>query len=123
MFSKRDKVKELAIYLISGASMQYTVSKNPYYQPHGVAYAKKFSFSSDGINVSFNKWVVDNYADASRMKLDGYQYNGRLIGGVNIVSKMYGTSTFYGNDARDIINACEYAQTTKLPEIDICNHR
>ena len=102
-----DRLKELTIYLVTSANVQHNVTDNKHYPPHGVAYAKRFSYSAGDLYVTFDKWVVDNFETASKMELDGCKYNGRLIGGVTVLSKKLGSCMFYGEKAKEIVSACE----------------
>ena len=95
MFTNRDKIKEQVEFFINNKETQCLISRNPNYEP-----------------VIYNKWFVECYDVAKQMNLPGCEHHGKLVKGTGVtaLSKKMGIYTFYGKDANEIINACEFGR-------------
>ena len=114
-----DKLKEFVMFLAMSKDLQCCISDTQPSKQHGVAYLKSFSYSIGDLLITYNKYVVENYEDAKRMGLEGCDYHDKLIGGVMVLSKKFGSKTFYGKNARDIINTCEDSYNKILFEREV----
>lgn len=116
MFSKRERLKELAEYLVSAEDTEYSCDFNDNYKSHGIARVKTHRYSTYGLQVIYEKWFVEGYELASKMGLSGCELHDKLVAGtgVTVVSKKFGSDVFYGRSATDIINACEMPGTRNI---------
>lgn len=116
MFSKRNKVKELAIYFAKTPNVSCLISDNKKYEPVGVSVVKTYKYQVNGIEILYNKWFVEAYEYAKQMNLPGCEHHDKLVkgSGVYVSSPEFGLLVFYGKDAQDIIDACESGCDTNL---------
>ena len=96
MFTQRDKIKELAEYMVKDENTQCLIFRNTNY--------------------------VEGFELAKKMELPGTERHGKLVkgSGVMVSSKKSGTYTFYGKDALSIKNACELNRD--MESLIISNH-
>lgn len=109
MFTQRDKIKELAGYMVRDKNTQCFVFRNVNYKPDGVSEVVTCEYTIKDIRIVYNEWFVEGFELASKMKLPGTEKHGQLVkgSGVIISTNNKGTYTFYGYDAISIKNACE----------------
>lgn len=109
MFSKRERLKELAEFLVSTENTEFSSDFNDSYEKRGVARVKIYRYSISDLQIIYEKWFVECYELASKMGLPGCELHDKLVAGtgVMILSKQLGSEIFYGHNATDIINACE----------------
>ena len=109
-FTTHDKAKEMAIYVAECPDTKMNIENTPEFSLNGVAMVKTFSYTNGLTQIKYNKWIVENAKMAEQMKLPGYEKHNRLVQGsaVRVLSKRFDhIFNFYGEDAKDIINACE----------------
>lgn len=84
-----------------------------------MATVKLFQYNGADIVVQYKKWIVEGYDFASKMKLPGYKQHNKLLLHfvVDVFSKKIGHYSYVGQDAKDIINACEKPRTDKILEM------
>lgn len=116
MFTKHNKVKELAVYFAKTPDISCLVSVNKKYEPIGVATVKSYIYEVNGIKVFYNKWFVEAFESAKQMDLPGCEHHNKLVkgSGVLVSTPKFGNTVFYGKDAQDIIDAYEYVLYTPL---------
>jgi len=116
MFSRRNKVKELAVYFAKTPDVSCLVTDNKNYEPVGVSVVKSYKYQVNGIEILFNKWFVEAFESAKQMNLPGCEHHDKLVkgSGVCVSSPNFGRLVFYGKDAQDIIDACESGCSTQL---------
>ena len=109
MFTQRDKIKELAEYMVRDKNTQCLIFRNTNYQPNGVSEVITCEYSINNIRIVYNEWFVAGFELASKMKLPGTERHGQLVKGSGVIvsTKNKGPYTFYGRDALSIKNACE----------------
>ena len=109
MFTQRDKIKELAEYLVQDKDTQCIAFKNTKYKPFGVSEVITCEYSIKNLRIVYNEWFVEGFELASKMKLPGTEHHGTLVkgSGVTVTTKGKVPYTFYGKDALSIKNACE----------------
>ena len=109
MFTQRDKIKELAEFLVKGEATQCLAFRNTNYQPRGVSEVITCEYSIKTLRIVYNEWFVEGFELANKMKLPGTEYHGKLVkgSGVTVTTKDKGPYTFYGKDALSIKDACE----------------
>jgi len=111
MFTKKDKIKELTEYSIKKPATQFCVSKNNKYPQIGVSIVVNCTYanSDDDIMVTYKKHFVECYDMAKSMNLVGCEQHNKLVrgSGVNVISKHFAPTVFYGKSAYEIIDACE----------------
>lgn len=112
MFTNRDKIKEQVEFFINNKETQCLISRNPNYEPVGVSIVLTYKYDIRDIEVIYNKWFVECYDVAKQMNLPGCEHHGKLVKGTGVtaLSKKMGIYTFYGKDANEIINACEFGR-------------
>ena len=116
MFTKRNKVKELAVYFAKTPDVSCLITDNKNYEPVGVSVVKSYKYQVNGIEILFNKWFVEAFESAKQMNLPGCEHHDKLVkgSGVCVFSPQFGRLIFYGKDAQDIIDACESGCDTNL---------
>ena len=109
MFTQRDKIKELAEYLVQDKNTQCLIFRNTNYQPSGVSEVITCEYSIKNMRIVYNEWFVEGFELAKKMELPGTERHGRLVKGSGVIvsTKKHGPYTFYGHDAISIKNACE----------------
>lgn len=118
--TRRQRLKELAEFLVRGPYTEVSSFFNTDYKNHGEARAKTYVYSISDLHISYTKWFVENYETALKMGLKGCECHDSLIGGtgVTIVSKRFGYEVFYGQGAQDIIKACEMGPDIPLDMLE-----
>lgn len=110
MFTQRDKIKELAEYLVKNENTQCLIFKNTNYGIKDCAEVLTCEYTTPkNIKIVYNEWFVEGFEMAKKMALPGIEKHGKLVkgsGGV-VSSRKTGSFTFYGKDALSIKNACE----------------
>ena len=104
---------------MASPSVQMTVSDTQITNPdmaNNVAKVKLFKYNNEDILVQYKKWIVESYNLASQMELPGYKRHNELVkgSGVDVLSKKIGADIFYGQEAQDIIKACETPRIDKI---------
>ena len=113
MFTRKDRLKELAEYFGACPDAVVTAVFNDKYPDHakkyGIARRKTYTYTVPGLEIVYDKWFVDGYDCAIKMGLEGCEYHDCLVAGtgVMVVSKKFGREIFYGKSAQELINACE----------------
>ena len=110
MFTQRDKIKELAEFLVKDENTQCFVFKNTHYKQEGFAEVLTCRYTAPkNLEIVYNEWFVEGFEFASKMQLPGTEKHGKLVkgSGVTVSTRKDGPYTFYGNDALSIKNACE----------------
>lgn len=113
MFTRKDKLKELAEYLVSNPDTSVDTvledKNNKHDKKYGFARVMTYTYATYGIEVVYNKWFIEGYEYAVEMGIPGCEYHNRLVAGtgVKVVSKKFGNDIFYGRAAEEIIRACE----------------
>jgi hypothetical protein len=112
MLTKKDKIKELAIYLVQNTTVSCLACENKAYEPVGVSKVMTFKYEMVDTEIMYDKWYVENFEVAKKMGLPGTEHHDQLVkgSGVKVFSKPQGAFTFYGHDANEIINACEFGR-------------
>lgn len=112
MFTTKDKIKEQIIHLAKGDNVTYLISQNKMYKPVGLSVVMTYKFDVRGAEIIYNKWFVDGFEYASKMNLPGCEHHDQLVKGssVMVLSKNHSCFNFYGQDAKDIITACEFGR-------------
>ncbi len=109
-FTTKDKAKEMAIYIAYCPETEMLIETTHEISPTGVATVKTFSYTNGLTQIKYNKWIVEGAKLATEMKLPGHEKHNHLVQGsaVRVLSKQFNhIFKFYGEDAKDIINACE----------------
>ena len=122
-FTQHDRAKEMAMYIAYCPETEMLIETTPEFSLNGVAMVKTFSYTNGLTQIKYNKWIVENAKMAEQMKLPGYEKHNHLVQGsaVRVLSKQFDhIFNFYGEDAKDIINACE--QTRLLEILIITNN-
>ena len=123
MFTNTDRIKELAEFLVKNSETEVFLApmhdKNNEIVREGVAVATEFQYHFGEFLVHYSKWIVENYKDASTMRLQGCEKHNSLIrgSGVEVFSKKLGSRAFYGAQAFDIIDVCEKAHFDKIQKM------
>ena len=109
MFTQRDKIKELAEYMVRDKNTQCLIFRNNNYQPNGVSQVITCEYDIKNIHIVYNEWFVESFELATKMKLPGTEKHGQLVKGSGVIvsTSDKGSYTFYGCDAISIKNACE----------------
>lgn len=110
MFTQRDKVKEMAEYMVqNGNNVQCLVFRNMHFAPVGVSEVITCEYSVKDMRIVYNQWFVEGFEDARRMALPGIEHHGQLVKGSGVIvsTRKRGSTTFYGKDAVSIKDACE----------------
>ena len=112
MFTTKDKVKELVEFFAQNADASCLVCQNQIYEPVGVSIVMTYKFEFNDMEIIYDKWYVQNFESAKKMKLSGTEHHDQLVkgSGVMVLSKKLGSYIFHGHDALEIINACEYGR-------------
>ena len=109
-FTIYDRVKEMAVYIANCPETIIHIENTPDFSLNGVAMVKTFSYTNGLTQIKYNKWIVEGFEYASEMKLPGYEKHDNLVQGsaVRVLSKQFNhIFNFYGQDAQEIIDACE----------------
>lgn len=116
MFSKRDKIKELAIHFAKTPYVVRLVFDNKKYEPVGVSVVKSYKYQVNDIEILYDKWFVEAFESAKQMDLPGCEHHDKLVkgSGVLVSTPKFGNTVFYGKDAQDIIDAYEYSSNSPL---------
>ena len=123
MFTRRDKIKELAEYLVKNENTQCLIFKNTNYGIKDCAEVLTCEYTiPKNLKIVYNEWFVEGFEIAKKMKLPGTEKHGKLVkgSGVIISTRKAGTYTFYGKDALSIKNACELNRD--MESLIISNH-
>ena len=109
MFTQRDKIKELAEYLVQNKDTQCLAFRNTKYKPYGVSQVITCEYSIKTLRIVYNEWFVEGFEIAKKMELPGTEHHGKLVkgSGVTVTTKNKGPYIFYGKEALSIKNACE----------------
>jgi len=109
MFTNRDKIKELVRFFADDKSTQCLAFENTHYKPVGVSIVVTYQYTIKDTEVVYNKWFVDCFDKAKIMGLPGTEHHNKLVkgSGVTVSSKRLGNYTFYGDEAKSLIDACE----------------
>ena len=112
MFTFHNKVKEQVMFFIKTSDLSCLSYKNNKVQPVGISVAMTYKYNVKDITIIYDKWFVESFDLAKEMNLQGCEHHNKLIqgSGVRISTQKLGTTTFYGKDAMDIVNACESKQ-------------
>jgi len=110
--NKGYNIKELMLHFIKHSDGNFLIHKNTAFAPVGVSIVMKYKYFTNDIEIIYNKWFVEGFDFAKKMNLPGTEHHGQLLkgSGVTIFFKKLGNFTFYGDNANDIINACEYGR-------------
>ena len=124
MFTQRDKIKELAEYLVQNKDTQCLVFKNTNYGIKGCAEVLTCEYSTPkSLKIVYNEWFVEGFEMAKKMGLPGIEKHGNLVKGSGVVVSTMRTGgfyTFYGKDALSIKDACELNRD--IESLIISNH-
>lgn len=111
MFTQRDKIKELAEYLVKNENTQCLIFKNTKYGQKDCAEVLTCEYTTPKyLKIVYNEWFVEGFELAKKMQLPGTERHGTLVKGSGVVVSTMRTGdsyTFYGKDALSIKNACE----------------
>lgn len=123
MFKTTDKVKELVKFFLKNSEISCFIYENRMYKPMGISVVMTYTYTMNDIEIMYDKWYVQNYETAKSMGLPGIEHHDQLVkgSGVTVVSKQYGNFIFYGNDAKEIINACEYGRDLSVHTLQTFN--
>lgn len=116
MFSKHNKIKELAVYFAATPDVSCSVTNNKKFEPIGVSAVKTYKYKVNNMEILYNKWFVEAFESAQKMNLPGCERHNKLVqgSGVCVSSPELGFSVFHGKDAQDIIDAYESGCDTQL---------
>lgn len=119
MFTKHNKVKELAVYFAKTPYVSCFISDNKKIKPVGVSVVKSYKYKVNGIEILYDKWFVEAFESAKKMNLPGCEHHNELVkgSGVLVSSSQFGIMVFYGKDAQDIFNAYESGCNINLYDI------
>ena len=124
MFTQRDKIKELAEYLVQNKDTQCLAFRNTKYKPYGVSQVITCEYSTPkSLKIVYNEWFVEGFEMAKKMGLPGIEKHGNLVKGSGVVVSTMRTGgfyTFYGKDALSIKDACELNRD--IESLIISNH-
>lgn len=124
MFTQRDKIKELAEYLVQDKDTQCLVFKNTNYGIKGCAEVLTCEYSTPKyLKIVYDEWFVEGFEMAKKMGLPGIEKHGNLVKGSGVVVSTMRTGgfyTFYGKDALSIKDACELNRD--IESLIISNH-
>lgn len=110
MFTQRDKLKEMAEYLVQNDNnVQCLVFRNPHFAPVGVSMVITCEYSVKDMRIVYDQWFVEGFEDARRMALPGVEHHGQFVKGTGVIvsTRKFGPITFYGAPAISIKDACE----------------
>ena len=124
MFTQRDKIKELAEYLVKNQNTQCLIFRNTSYGQKDCAEVLTCEYSTPkNLKIVYNEWFVEGFELAKKMELPGTERHGKLVKGSGVMVSTMRTGwvyTFYGKDALSIKNACELNRD--MESLIISNH-
>lgn len=115
MLKNQDKILELVEFLVKTPGVSYLIYENTDYkafkQPEEFdnLLMITYQFCVHDIEITYNKWFMEEFELAQKMDLPGCEHHNQLVKGtgVLVLSKKLGAFNFYGDRAKNIINACE----------------
>jgi hypothetical protein len=110
MFTRKDKIKELAEVFAKSDKTECSMSQNKKYAPVGVSVVMTCKFENQGtVSITYDKWFVECFDMALSIGLPGTEHHDKLVkgSGVMVNTKNLGSYVFYGQDAMSIKSACE----------------
>ena len=110
MFTQKNKIKELAEYLVRhDQDVQCLVFRNKHFPQVGVSEVITCEYNIKDMRIVYNQWFVEGFEMAKQMALPGTEHHGKLVKGSGVVisTEKRGQYTYYGADAMFIKDACE----------------